>query len=222
MKTLPFSPFPQGPPGGAEDTGRKDRWPEPGTGASVQRADTALPHAALRSVLTRHWMSPSRSTTSLRKSRRRLSRWRGRTAAVARGVTAPTSAVAAPHDVPTTGTKGFSFLHVLSPRHKSRTSNTLLTSRTPSGTDCNPTTVLALPNPHLILNQDSRLPATPPLPAPGSLLPRVLRNPPLTDTGDLPRARRRLSKRTGSRGSGALAKPWVGRFRYEFIHHGLN
>lgn len=103
--------------------------------------------------------------------------------AAARGVTAPTSAVAAPRDVPATGAKGFSFLHVLSPRHKYHTSNTLLTSRTPSGTDCNPTTVLALPNPHLILNQDSRLPATPPLPAPGSLLPRVLRNPPLTDTG---------------------------------------
>lgn len=45
VKTLPFSPFLQGSPGGSEhvDCGGKDRWTESGTGASAQRADNTHP-----------------------------------------------------------------------------------------------------------------------------------------------------------------------------------
>lgn len=79
-----------------------------------------------------------------------------------------------------------------------------------------PNDVLALPNPNLVRYRlvsarDS-----------ASLLTRALHTRRSRTQGDLPRARRRLSKSTGSRGSGVLAKRWVGQFRYEFIHHGLN
>lgn len=240
VKTLPFSPFLRGSPRGS---GHADggRW-------TVWKGDICPEGGQHPPFLTKHWQVSSDSTRCHRPVRQRPQESQGSVFLL--GVDGPPLgtrlAVALllhmqpPHRFPQrlhrvtwpppTG-KG-SDVSTFSPHIINTTqANSLLTSRTLSGTNYDPTVVLALPSPNLTLYQAVRCPRCHLCRAPRSLLAGALRlrHPRCSEDGkpaahrhrgDPPRARRRLSKEMGSRGPGVLAEPRVGQFGYEFIHRG--